>query len=184
MQKLKELFMDKTKLNYFVLAVIITVYLFSFFIPEIKKLLSELTRCAQVKRRILGIEKEWANIDSFKEKIARLNKEIDHYEKKLPGEKEIPAVLKYLSVSAKKLNVKITGIKPVGQNQDKEQIYYSVPILVKAKCGYHQLGRFINELEKTDRFMKISNINIKGKPYQDNSLNIQLSVVTYVMSKK
>ncbi|NQS99786.1 MAG: type 4a pilus biogenesis protein PilO, partial [Candidatus Omnitrophica bacterium] len=64
----------------------------------------------------------------------------------------------------------------------KEQIYYGVPILVKAECRYHQLGRFLNELERADRFMKISDIKIKARPDRPETLYIQLIIVTYVMS--
>ncbi|MBU4346425.1 MAG: type 4a pilus biogenesis protein PilO [Candidatus Omnitrophica bacterium] len=183
MKKFATLFLNRPAINLTVSILFIVFYLFLFFPPKIKKIFLLLPEVSQLQAKIVTLEKDWTNIDSFKQKISLLNKEIAYYEKRLPAEKEIPAVLEYLSDSAKKLDVRITEIKPVGQSQDEEQIYYSVPILVKAECGYHQLGRFLSELEGADRFMKISDIKLEASSYQINSLDVQLIVVTYVMKK-
>lgn len=184
MRKFKNLLLKKSPtINFLITVLIIVLYLGLFFRPTAKKLFLNLTEAPQLKTEIINTEQEWANIDSFKEKISRLNKKIDYYEKKLPSEKEIPAILEYLSNSAKKMNVRITEIKPIEQGEDKKQIYYNVPILVKAECGYHQLGRFLNQLESADRFMKISNINIVVNPRKANIHDVQLIVGTYVMER-
>ncbi len=184
-KRLKELLADKTKINCAVLILIVVVYLFLFFIPEVKVLFGRLAECSQLKVKIVKTKKDWANIDSFKEKIALLNEQVDYYEKKLPSEKEVAALLEFLSDSAKELNVRITEIKPIEQDKVGEaSIYYQVPILLRAECGYHQLGRFLSKLENADRFMKINNIKIEAGFDQGSVLNAQLIVATYVMSRK
>ena len=184
--KIKEIFLDKHKVNYFILALIVAAYLFVLLTPEIKVLFQKLSEGNRLKARIVEIKKDWANIDTFKKRIAELHEQIDYYEKKLPGEKEIPAVLGYLSEAAKEMNVRITEIEPGKVDKDEiapSSLYYKEPILLNAECGYHQLGRFLSKLESADRFMKISDIKIIADPRNANIHYVRISVLTYVMKR-
>lgn len=186
MKSLKALLSDKNTIKMVVALFIALLYLGVFFRPKARQFVLGLVEASRTKREIVATKRDWANLDSFKQKTTSLSEKIAYYEKKLPGKKEIPAILEYLSDSARKLNVRITEIKPVEQGQDtedKDKIYYAVPILLKAECGYHQLGRFLNELERADRFMKISDIEIGSSSDQDGILDVQLIIVTYVMSQ-
>lgn len=186
MKKFLNFFLNKRFLNILIVILLLVIYLFLFFRTTIDRLSFLLPETAQLQTKIKQIEYDWANIVILRQKISRLKQKLLDYEKKLPNEKEIAQVLKYLSDSAKRLNVRITEIKPVGLNQqDKESgnIYYSVPILLKAECSYHALGRFLNELEMANRLMKISDIKIEPYPYQTNTIFAQLIVVTYVMTE-
>lgn len=174
-------------INALVVILVIVLYLGLFLGSKIKQISYLLPQVSQLKAKITNTEKDWANIDAFKKKISQLNEKIDYYEKRLPSEKEVPVVLEYLSSSARKLNVRITEIEPVeqsGDKADKSLIYYNVPILLRAECGYHQLGRFLNELERADRFMKISDIEIETDLYRGNPLYVELTIVTYVMGQR
>lgn len=186
MQKINRLLANNPRIiNLLIPLLIIGLYLGLFLRPKLKQVSLLLPAVSRLQAKVRATEKDWANRNSFKQQISRLNEKIDYYEKKLPGEKEIPAILEYLSEAAKRLNVRLTEIKPIEQSENKHrgEIYYSVPILLKAECGYHQIGRFINELERADRFMKISDIKIEAGPTQGNTLSIELITVTYVMGQ-
>lgn len=183
LKKIRQFLEGKFRANSCIFILLVVAYLFLFFIPGVKTLFIKLKQCRQVKVKVLQTRKDWDNIGSFKEKILQFNQRIDYYEKRLPGEKEIPAILENLSQAANKLNVRITEIKPIEQAEEGETIYYSVPILVTAECGYHALGRFINALEQADRFMKISDIKIVNSLNRNDIHNVQLIVTTYVMKK-
>lgn len=182
-KQFKQLQLDESTKNFIVIILIIVIYLGLFFSPKIKQCLALFREASQLKAEIIATRRDWASMNTLKAELLRLNERKDYYEKRLPGKKEIPAVLEYLSSAAKKLNVRLSEIKPVEQEVSGGQIFYSVPILLKAECEYHQLGRFLNELEKADRFMKISDIKIIANPKQAGALCIQLIIVTYVMSQ-
>ncbi len=184
LQKLKGLSSNKSTTYILISILIIVFYLFLFLRPKIREISLLLPQVSELKAKIAGLEDDWANIEAFEKKVLRLNKKIDYYEKKLPNEKEIPAILEYLSDAARKMNVRITEIQPLEQDKDAASLaslYYKVPILLKAECGYHQLGRFLNELENTDRFIKISDLKIVANPLRADIHDVQLIVVTYVM---
>ena len=167
------------------IALVILLYLGLFLGPGIKGAFRLFSEVSQLRANIVNTQRQWAQIDKTKEKISQLSKRISYYEVKLPSEKEVPAVLGYLSDSARELNVRLIEIKPV-EEEDKKQkglSYYSVPILLKAESGYHQLGRFLNRLETADRFMKISDIKIAVGHEKANIHKVQLTVITYVMKE-
>lgn len=182
-KQIKQLLLDEPTKNFIVIILITIIYLGLFFCPKIKQFFVLFREASQLKAEIVTTRREWADIDALKVELLRLNERKNYYEKRLPGRKEVPAVLEYLSSAAKELNVRISEIKPVEQEVSGGQIFYSVPILLKAECEYHQLGRFLNELEKADRFMKISDIKMIASPKQTGTLYIQLIIVTYVMSQ-
>lgn len=186
LQKIKEVLRDRPAIISLLIPVlIIVVYLALFLGPKIKETFRLLPEASRLKTKIVNTEKEWANIDSFNARISRLDEKLDYYERRLPEKKELASLLKFLSDSAKKLNVRLTEIKPIAQDRAAAapSLYYRVPILLKAECGYHELGRFLNELESADRFMKISELRITDSPSKADIHNVQLIVVTHVMER-
>jgi len=184
-KQIRDFLSDKFTVNVAIVIAILIVYLGFFFRPRIRQLAGSLPKASRTRAQIVSVNKEWKNLDSFKEGIANSNKKIDYYEKKLPREKDIPNVLQYLSSSARKLNVRLTEIKPMEKTEDGTPTYYSVPILLKAECGYHQLGRFLSELEKADRFMKVVDVEIVSNVHRKiNALDVQLVIITYVMRQE
>jgi Tfp pilus assembly protein PilO len=186
MKKFTTFSLDKFPVLQFLIPILITIcYLILFFPPTVKICFQNLAKANKLKAEIIVTEEEWANIRSLENKILLAKKKIDNYEKKLPREKDIPTILEYLSDSAKEFNVRIVEIKPIKQGKDnkaQDSIYYTVPISLRAECSYHQLGRFLNKLEKANRFMKINDIEVAATTSRGNVLEVRLIIATYVMN--
>jgi Tfp pilus assembly protein PilO len=187
-EKIRGFLSDKsTALSLLVPALIAVFYLGLFVRPTMKRFFRLLPEASQLKAKIIKVEKDWENIEALKGRVSQSHEKIGTYERKLPVEKEVPAVLEFLSQAARKMDVRITEIKPVDQDKDEpgiHSLYYRIPILLKAECGYHQLGRFLNKLESADRFVKIDDIKITTNPAQPAIHDVKLVVVTYVMEKE
>ncbi len=182
-QKIKNFFQDKSNLNYSIAALALVIYIFFFLIPTVRGLIVKFSEAGKLKAMVVELKRDWANIDSFQERLNQLNAKIAYYEKRLPEEKDVPAFLEFLSQAARRIDIELTGIQPLEQNKDAALLYYKVPISLSAQCGYHQLGRFINELEQADRFVKINQIRILAQPQLPDVHFVQLIIVTYVMKK-
>ena len=183
-KKIQELLSNKAVTQLAGVILIAILYLFFIFFPKAKVVLKNFSQAGELKAKIVKIESAWAQRTQIEQKIAQTNEKIHYYEKELPGKKEIPQVLRYLSDSARKLNVKITEIKPAEEDEgiaEENLIYSSVPISLKAECGYHELGRFVSELESADRFVKIGDIKILTNPYNENRHHVRLMVITYTL---
>ena len=186
LKKINQFFLRHTNINCGIIALIIVFYLLFVFPSGLKVLMRKIGECSLLKAQIVETEKNWKDIDKFRKQVSQVKRKIDFYEKKLPGEKDLPAILEYLSDAARELNVKITEIKPSEQDKDKSaqvSLYSETAILLKAECSYHQLGRFLNKLENADRFMKISDIEIIANPGTSGIVYAQLTVLTYVMKE-
>ena len=90
-----------------------------------------------------------------------------------------------MSSIAKTSKVKILSITPFAlkavKAEGKEIEYYKqMPILITAKSGYHQLGRFVSNLEKGGRFVTISDLRIQHDPAFPRMQNIRMELKTYV----
>ena len=166
---------------------ILTAYFYVFLRPSVGRLMVLIRETSNLSMELKSARTDIDNRPQMEKSKTILQSKIDYYEKKLPSQKEIPKLLEHLSEIANQAGVKIVGIKPVdvaGEKRIEEDIYQETPINIDAKCGYHQLGRFIQELESADRFMKIDDIRIKADPSDMTRHNVKLIVITYTLTRE
>ena len=162
--------------------IILLLFHFIFLKPRIYHLRQLNLRLIMLTRNVQNTAKDAANIDNLRRRLEDLKAKANFYEQKLPREKDIPSLLESLSKVAKDSQVKIVEIQP--RDKDIREVggmYLEVPIAIKASCGYHQLGRFINELESGPRFIRISDIEIKGNPRDYRKHNVHLLLSMFVL---
>ncbi len=181
-----------------VIGLIVLIVYFQFLLkPRITSLVLVSSQVAQTFKKLNQAKEDIANVSKFTKKIEKLKEEISFYEKNMPTQKEIPALLSELSKFAKEANVTILAILPLEKTEEakeKERAekasgkepYFEVPIRIEARAKYHNLGFFINKLETAGRFMKVSDIKIQTNPATPRLQNVQLIVSAYCLpeSKK
>lgn len=165
--------------------VFVAAYVAFLALPQVKAIIETQRKAASVRNDLAAADAAIGKTDAFRADIAKYNDTIDHYEKMLPAEKEIPALLENLSQMAKDAGVKIVAITPVAVRDDRSagQIYQEIPILINAKSGYHELGRFIASLENAGRFMKVVDIQIRTGGVVSRQHDVELLVLTYILLK-
>jgi Tfp pilus assembly protein PilO len=86
---------------------------------------------------------------------------------------------------ARSANVKIVEITPLASKQEpgSDQTYLEIPIMINAKSGYHELGKFIINLENTDRFKKIADMDVTANKTASKKHDVKLLILTYVLSE-
>lgn len=109
------------------------------------------------------------------------------YEKKLSKEKELPMLLEDLSKMARNSRVKILGITPLDSaaraykkgEKKKEEVYQEVPIRISAESGYHELGIFISKLERSERYLQVSDLKIRASRASPKRHSVEFVVYAY-----
>lgn len=168
--------------------IIFVMYIYFIFMPQVARDIDLIGKTIRMKGDLKEARSLISEKETLKKKAAEFNEKIEIYEKKLPVEQEIPNLLENLSKMAINANITIIGITPAvlpdlkAQKGKKGQIYQETPILITAKSGYHELGRFLNNLENGDRFMKVADISIKANAAAPNKHDVELMVYTYVLS--
>jgi len=188
--------LEKNKTQVLITVILVSaIALFLYFnfllLPQIGRVADLLNKTSKVSIDLRKAKADIAKIPEFKKAIDSYKEKVDSYETKLPVENEIPVLLESLSNMANNSRVKIIGITPMTvsafqkdqkvQSKEKERIYKEIPILVSAKSGYHELGAFLNDLENSDRFMKVADIDMKANKASPKKHDAELIILTYVL---
>ena len=168
-------------------AALAALLLFVYFLlmPQLTRLGTLVGKASKAKLELRSAKVSISNIDKFKNDIEKFSAKIDLYEKKLPAEQEMPSLLEELNSMAKKSNLDIISITPSAPRVEGAQraAYQEFLIKVSARCGYHELGNFLTDLENADRFMKLVDISIKANENTPKRHSVELMVATYILLK-
>lgn len=159
-------------------------YIYFMLLPQINRVTRLARDTNKMKVELKSAKSIIAERNGLKKKLDEYKEKVELYEKKLPAEQEIPSLLENLSNMAKAANIKITSIMPAvneGKDQMQGQLYREIPIRITAKSGYHELGRFLSNLENADRFMKVTQIAIKSNDASPKMHDVDLTVCTYIL---
>ncbi len=182
---------DNKNLPFVVIGIVIFLFIYKFvFIgPAIGTLSKLIPQASNIGSQISAAKKDINNKNNFMKELDGLQEKINTYKVKLPEEKEIPSILESLSDIAKDSDLKIDMIDLKkdtfdAKQQKKDSLYTVIPIVITAKCSYHQLGSFINKLENSERLIKVDDISIDGDKLNPRSENVKISISTYVLTKE
>ncbi|MCX5667179.1 MAG: type 4a pilus biogenesis protein PilO [Candidatus Omnitrophica bacterium] len=162
-------------------------YLYFVFVPQAVRVFTLSVNVGKMRSELKSARLVIADMDKLKNDLKKNSEKVESYEKKLPVEHEIPALLENLSSMAKDSNIRIVGIVPAmsyskdDKSVKKNLIYREIPILITAKSGYHELGHFLNDMENADRFMKVADIAIKANKASPKKHDVELMVCTYIL---
>ncbi|MFH1394942.1 MAG: type 4a pilus biogenesis protein PilO [Candidatus Omnitrophota bacterium] len=187
--KIKELFAEEKFRTYFVAAfasILAVVYIFIAIIPKCSLLSKTSREIRDFQTNIDLVENRIRRLDALTKKLSDVSAELESYAKGLPAKKDLPAFLEELSLLAKSSGIKILSITPAVIAYTKESVpsekgyYREVPIIITAESGYHQLGYFISSLERSKRFITITDLKIKGNERSPRKHDVRISLNTYV----
>jgi Tfp pilus assembly protein PilO len=94
---------------------------------------------------------------------------------------EVPAILSTISSIANDFGVKIDQLVPEKGQQESltaaaDGKYYALPIVIKAHCGYHMFGHFLNKLENEDMYFILKDFMIQNDGANPNIHSFSLTI--------
>lgn len=98
-----------------------------------------------------------ANIDALREEARKWEELVTTFEKRLPDEREIPQLLRKFEQLGYDSGLRVELSQSRSTTDTKKE---TIPYEVKAFGNFHQILEFINQLERYDRYLKISDIDI------------------------
>ncbi|MBI4846706.1 MAG: type 4a pilus biogenesis protein PilO [Candidatus Omnitrophica bacterium] len=183
MKKLEISFLKNSKISLFQMGLGCgIIFCFLVTIPQVLNL-SKVASNVAAKRKILSdLDNGMKNMMTLEEEVQSMKKAQRDFVRRLPLQKEFPVFLSLISKTAKKNNVKIIAIEPQKVVDDLTVFFVRIPITIEAYCGYHDLGQFLNDLEFSDKFMRIDTLKITAD--DTDSLKHQVLLVIYVFCLK
>ena len=121
------------------------------------------------------------NLPRFKEEVGKLNAQLAKVVQELPNSREIPNLLETISNLGAVNGLEVVYIKP--QNDVDKGFYAEVPISIKVKGGYHEMGLFLDALSRLPRIINVSDITMGNVREDERSgvivLDISALATTY-----
>jgi len=117
------------------------------------------------------------NLPRFKEEVAKLNLQLGRVVQELPNSREIPNLLETISNLGALNGLDVVYIRP--QNDVDKGFYAEVPIAIKVKGGYHEMGLFLDAVSKLPRIINVSDITM-GNAKEDaltGVINLDISAL-------
>lgn len=103
-----------------------------------------------------------ADLPRFQAEYAALHERFEMAAELLPVEKEMPGILRRITLSGQQCGVEFESFRP-----DAEVVkdhYLEIPIQLDVRGDYHEVGQFLAELSNMQRIMKISNLQVLANP--------------------
>ena len=98
-----------------------------------------------------------AEIDALREEAAEMNYLVEIFEKRLPDEREIPALLSRFERLGGEIGLRVQLVSLPSSIRPRMEI---IPYRITATGQFHQIVTFINMFERDERYLKVSDIDI------------------------
>jgi len=142
---------------FFLTLLLIAGFYFGVFMTMTTKIVELNGEYEQIAKNVKKAQTTKENIQELRDEASMYQDLVTKFEARLPEQREIPQMLRQFEAKANAINlqVKLSSMQPIPE-ENKEII----PFKVSAIGDYHQIVEFINELEREDRYFKITDITI------------------------
>ncbi len=176
MEKITAKLETRHKIFFFVLGIAIVVMVFYTYVYQSQQqCLAQLNTDLQMtKQKVQVLEGFLAQHPDLKQYEKELQDKTDLVNSKLPADKDISSFIMQVEDSAKKTNVKLNRVKPIGE-ENKEN-YRGIKVELDITGDYFQTLEFLKKLEQLQRFNTVTDMSVQAK---DEILNSKLSLLVY-----
>ena len=179
---------DQQTIYYIFAGVLVGIFLLDYLLimrPQIKTLTKLTPEINEMKGNVERTGTNLLRLNDYRTQIKELKDEIVDLNRSIGTKEEVPLLLEKISRVAHENGIKINQIMPRTNNQElilekDEREYYSLPILIEAKSTYHDLGRFLNDIENNEVYFEADGILIsRGQSTKINSIKLTLNAIVY-----
>jgi type IV pilus assembly protein PilO len=172
-------------------AVLLFVFLLNYLIilrPLLGSIGKMSAKTSELSQNLQNVKSDIARIDQNRSQLEKIRGQINEVKIKIRNKQEVPLILEDITRIASRTGVKIDQLMPLKDQQEvlaksENMKYYSMPILIQARSAYHDLGRFLAQLEADKIFYTIANMSISGNPKETARHMVQLTVKSVISEK-
>jgi len=162
-----------------IVAVISAVYWYFFWSPKAEELVRAQNKLKQEEVKVREYEAIAAELPKFEKEYKRLENEFELVSRKLPKEKEIPALIDgvYSEIAASNLDSIIFAPQP----QVTKEIYAEIPVEMEVIGTYFNLADFFDRISRLPRIVNVRDLQLTRNDIRGGTviLNAKFNVVTF-----
>ncbi|MGC2064559.1 MAG: type 4a pilus biogenesis protein PilO [Thermodesulfovibrionales bacterium] len=164
-----------------VIIVVATVMI--FIMPKQQEIKTLDARIDVQNNKIAESQAKVAKLDVLQRENEKLFARLNELKEQLPVEKEVSGLLKQLSDLSIASGLEVKSWKPKTKVQHPSGIVFEIPSDISVSGTYHDFGRFLSSLTRTNRIVNVSAIRFggvkKGKDSANNVLDITFTLSTF-----
>lgn len=138
-------------------AVLVVGFYFVLYNQQQKGIRAKLDDLSAINKELQEARKIKTNIKDLREESQRMERLVGVFEKRLPDEREIPLLLSRFEQLGGALGLRVQLVSLPTRITERVEV---IPYRVTAFGQFHQIVSFINLLERDERYLKISDIDI------------------------
>jgi len=126
---------------------------------------------------------------AYQNELKRLQTKYERIESQVRFKDQLPLILENISRIANENGLHTDQMmpntaltEPLSKNNDGE--YFTIPIQVEGTSEYHDFGRFLNQLENEEIFMRVPEFVIRAARDDQSRHEIELTLEAIVFEKK
>lgn len=174
--------------SYILIGCVILIFVMDIFVfmrPQFKALSRTNERIKSLSEQMKTLKDNSQRLGQFKEEAQQLKTKVSQESGRILSKESVPLILEKLSRMANDNGIKIDSIKPLTDMEKsiikkKDQDYLALPIQLKAKSGYHNLGKFLSQAEQGEIFFRVKEFTMTAAPeLKLHNIELTLEAVVY-----
>ncbi len=160
------------------------LFFFLFFNPKAKQIETLEGEVKSLESELEIARIQAAGLEEFEAKVAKTEERFLMLSALLPKEKEIPQLLKDISALGRAAGLDFNTFKP--EAEIPQDFYKKIPITIKVRGPYHNMGFFFDQVSKLKRIVSVTNVRM-GSPKRETGemlLQSDCRLLTYQFSNE
>lgn len=159
-----------------ILFAVFAVYYFIIMQPQLAALRALNPEIAILQEDLKKAKDDIGRLNVYLKQVSEFDDKVATLGGQVRSKEEVHLIMESISVLANENRIRVEQVVPVfdGQKQllkTKEGVYYSLPITMDVRGGYHDFGRFLNDIENNQVSLKVKKFSIVASP-QDNMKHV------------
>ena len=149
-------------------------FIFVLYNPLQARLAATAAMDAQIQADLRVANRAEVNIEALRAEAAKMQELVTQFQERLPESREIPTLLKQFEGFAGEIGLRVELSQMLRLTDARKE---TIPYSVVARGNFHQIVGFVNRLERFQRYLKVSDLNI-GKE-EDGVAQATFTLSTY-----
>jgi len=149
---------------------------FFLIAPTTETLATEIAKTADLRSELDQALRLEQQMDELEAEAARMQELVQQFEERLPSDREIPQLLGQFEALGNEIGLSVSLATLDTQVDQRTE---TIPYSVTADGTFHDIARFINELERDKRYLKVSDIDIQSTDMGTAQASFQLSTFVF-----
>ncbi|MEJ2042001.1 MAG: type 4a pilus biogenesis protein PilO [Reinekea sp.] len=140
-----------------------------------------ITKEPQLKETYKSKAFQVANLDAFKEQLAKMEEDFGALVSQLPDETDMPSLLDELSTTGAQSGLEIDKITP--EDDVVKEFYIETPITIDVRGSYHEMGNFVSSMAAIPRIVTLHDFQMRTTGAQNDSNDAEAPLQMTIKAK-